>query len=238
MRFTTLSLALALAACTADGTEPDDPGTPSDPSDPNPNDPPGQGGDTCAEVAGCFDTCGDNDNACFDACFADGSSDAQQLINDITTCISSCQDDACVQRECGDLLEQCFDDTGGGGAVLPANLVGEWEHSEAQSNITYAFAANGTVHKIGGLATGSGSCDSSFVIEYDGIVSLSEDIMSIQVTDGSFTSFGCDGTTVTNSGTHDDPESFRFIVGIEEDGSDFLDLENVETGSIITYHRR
>jgi hypothetical protein len=76
-----------------------------------------------------------------------------------------------------------------------------------------------------------------FQTEIDGIVQLSGNVLDVTVLDGTFTEFECGSTTPTNSGPHEDPESYRFATGVDGDG-DFLVLEDVSNNIAVTYRRR
>jgi hypothetical protein len=199
-------------------------------------------GTTCAQVLDCIDTC--STDACANNCVADGSNEAQDQINDLAACIeqSTCTDPTCISQQCSAELTACGGDLGGGGGgqqgtPLPAQLVGTWDHTAAGVSITFQLTADGRVSKVAGLFTGSGSCSSSFVFQYDGIVELDGDRLSFLPTTGSFTSYGCDGTTPTNSGPRTDPEHFRFALGSDATGP-LLQLQTIDTGNIVEYRRQ
>jgi hypothetical protein len=226
---------LALSACSSSG------GT----DNPGPGNGSGSGsgsgtqGTTCAEVLDCITTC--ESDACADSCITDGSTTAQEQILDLAACIqdSGCTDAACTERKCGALFDACYGDSGGGapmGSPLPPALVGTWGHSAAGALITYQFTADGHVTQTGALDTGTGSCDSSYVNHYEGVVELAGDVLAISVTDGSWTSYGCDGTTPSNSGSITEVDSLRFATGSDAEGP-LLALTNVVTGNTVQYRR-
>lgn len=194
---------------------------------------------TCAEIVDCASECADD--ACVTSCIADGSTTAQEQILDLSACIenSGCTDATCTAEKCGDLLDACYGDSGGGdpmGTPLPPAIVGTWNYSAAGAALTYVFTADGHVTYTGALYTGTGSCDSTYAMHYDGVVQLAGDVLSIVVTDGSWTSYGCDGTTPTSSGTTTEVDSLRYATGSDAEGP-LLALTNVVTGNTVTYRR-
>jgi hypothetical protein len=233
---------LSLSACTSSGGGDDD-------NNPGPGSGSGSGsgsstqGTTCAEVLDCITAC--ESDACADSCITDGSTTAQEQILDLAQCIqdSGCTDAACTEAKCGALFDACYGDSGGGGggdptgSPLPPALVGTWGHSAAGVLITYQFTADGHITQISTLYTGTGSCDSTYVNHYEGVVQLTGDVLSISVIDGSWTSYGCDGTTPSNSGSITEVDSLRYATG-NDAGGPLLTLTNVVTGNTVPYRRQ
>ena len=199
-------------------------------------------GITCSEIIDCASEC--VDDACVNSCIADGSTTAQEQILDLSECIqdSGCTDATCTAEKCGDLLDACYADSDPGdptdpmGSPLPAAIVGTWGNSSYASLTTYQLTADGHVTYTAALHTGTGSCDSKYVRHYEGVVQLASDVLSIAVTDGSWTSYGCDGTTPTNSGSITETESLQYQTGSDAAGP-FLTLTNVVTGNAVTFRR-
>lgn len=230
-----LALAFALTACVQPTADTDD-GRPGGNNTGGNN----TGGDSCAEIVECMDAC--ETDACANACFDSGSSDAQQQIIEISDCFTSCSDNTCTR--CNGLLDQCFADTGGDGpqgSMLPPSIVGDWSEQSFSGNngslITFTFTADGRVNQLSTLQFNDigGGCN-VFQTEYDGVVQLSGNLMNITVIDGSFTEHECGSTETTNSGPHEEPESYRVTTGVDAEG-DFLELEDVSNGIAVTYHR-
>lgn len=94
-----------MQACTADTTA----GAGEVATPPSPSAPPA-GGLGCLELFQCYDQCSENDNACYNACWAQGSPQGQQTENAIWGCAqqNDCQDWQCVEQSCGTQLQACF----------------------------------------------------------------------------------------------------------------------------------
>ncbi|MEO8703085.1 MAG: hypothetical protein ABI867_23775 [Kofleriaceae bacterium] len=202
------------------------------------------GGDTCAEVFDCIVDCG-NGEACANTCFDAGSSDAQDLILALEDCIAEfeCTDNACVDEHCNRRVDACFADSGTDdqmGTPLPAELVGSWSSQSfsgtAGSLITYAFTADGQVQKVAVLQFGPEPCQSTFAIEYKGVVRLVGDAMSIDPRSGTSVILDCNGQPTREKMPYDDDEHLRVAIVTDEDG-DVLQLTNLDTNTTLSFHR-
>ncbi|MFN3198740.1 MAG: hypothetical protein ACE366_10075 [Bradymonadia bacterium] len=71
---------------------------------------------SCNEMLGCFQSCGQNDQACLQNCFQSATPQAQQLYNTIAECIEANGGD---QEACQNEIQACFNDGGGGGNNPP-----------------------------------------------------------------------------------------------------------------------
>ncbi len=65
---------------------------------------------SCSGLFQCYDKCAQNDNACLDTCWSQGSPAGQQAENAIWSCAqqANCQDWQCVEQACGGELQACF----------------------------------------------------------------------------------------------------------------------------------
>jgi hypothetical protein len=70
-------------------------------------DPPATGTATCRQILECLGTCGDGDNACYQACEATGSPPARSTFGALVSCAASCADGACLRSQCGPQLQAC-----------------------------------------------------------------------------------------------------------------------------------
>ncbi|MCB9540219.1 MAG: hypothetical protein H6704_28735 [Myxococcales bacterium] len=79
---------------------------------------PGPGGDLgCGDILQCFQGCGQNDQACLQGCFAQGSANGQALYQAAAMCVqANCPngDQACVQANCAAEVQACAADSGAG----------------------------------------------------------------------------------------------------------------------------
>jgi hypothetical protein len=87
---------------------------------PPPPPPPPGGMSSCVDIINCISTCIEGDEACFNACLASGSAQAQQQVAAVAQCLGSADcaegDNQCVQTTCGAEIAAC---TAGGGGNTP-----------------------------------------------------------------------------------------------------------------------
>ena len=68
--------------------------------------PPTQTGDlTCAEINACFGDCPENDQACLQTCYGNGTSEAQQTLDTVYACLDANNND---QAQCQAEIEACL----------------------------------------------------------------------------------------------------------------------------------
>lgn len=72
---------------------------------------------SCSGIIECFDRCGADDQSCYDGCFSDGTTSAQDQLVAMDSCAtnSNCQDWDCVSHSCQVEVSACQGGGGGGG---------------------------------------------------------------------------------------------------------------------------
>lgn len=112
---------------------------------------------SCLQVLQCIVDCPDPDGPCPDECNARGSSDTQDMVIALATCIETnqCSDATCVQDACSAELSTCIDgsapaNTGtplqgsGPPGSVPGDLVGTWSGARDGDTGTLTLNADGT----------------------------------------------------------------------------------------------
>jgi hypothetical protein len=169
----------------------------------------GSQGITCKEILACAADCADGDQACEDACIAQGSPGGKGAIDAISACFdkNGCTDVACVQSKCSSEIQACLQQTNpppsGSTASttapqgsVPTELVGTWTHTSSHGNSSYQFNADGTLVKATRMETNYG-CAS--IVEYasTGTAVFEGQNLTIYEVEGTTTSIVCDqGRTV------------------------------------------
>ena len=181
-------------------------------------------GKTCSEAVECTKGCADGDDACVDACVAEGSESAKQKYEALAICLqgSVCNGDLqCLQQQCKYQIDACNADRApkyeaplapGSGSV-PAELVGAW-YSQSGTYV-FNFKDDGTYTETEAAATPGGSgCTGSTVFSYEGIVLFKETTVTLSQTSASKKTTTCSFETTTNPTPTTETKTF-FYEGTE-----------------------
>lgn len=171
----------------------------------------------CAAILNCAAACADNDDACANACLANGSSDAQSTATALAQCYNdhACADAACLNTNCSNELDACFsqgkptgtplDPTSTTPGSVPANLVGSWAMANYGATNRFKFNADGTGYYQTSLTQGD-SCLITENTTWDGTAVIDDTTITVYATTVTNTRDECG----TRSQTSDPAKTLHF----------------------------